>query len=384
MHYPNKQQNLVTLQDLPAAVRRELDGTVLPISLILNKSIEVFSCQEDRSIPLNLLKQGDIFGLFELFSPQFLEFSGVNISAGVRTAFMLPNVSDVSQHKKLVNIYNAPALSKSLFDHWKVFEKIANYRFNNRFWEINLLLFSNNWIKSLMHDRSAPWLALKSYLLEKAWMHAQHLVHRGNHIFLKKNILKAAEKIKVHVSGYTVSTIKQIILMQQGKVPGFQVTDGTENALPEAMIQAAYVEDYKLKNYLPVIMNSVIWSGQNLRNPLYYSVNLPTIVDAIIPDMKNLRRTDLLLQINGILNEINFNGSQYRYIHQIANAEGSIQRPEQVLSSDDRIQSLRERYPGKTIPATSTFMTGCIQIKKDSASATENPVATQQAVVQDT
>ena len=182
---------------------------------------------------------------------------------------------------------------------------------------------------------------------------------------MKKNILAVAKRNKMHLNEYTLDTIKHLILMQNGKITGFQVTDGTEDSLPERMIQEAYVDDYRLKNYLPVIMHSAIWSGNNIKDTLYYSINLPIIVSGIIPEMKNLRRTELLRQIKNVLKDVD--GSKdfsYRYMHHAADRCKYIQRPEDVFSDDSRILPLQQRYPDRLLPSTSTFVTGCIQVRR--------------------
>lgn len=360
--FPQGKNLLLGLDELSLATKKLLDKNRMPVGFVLTKALEIFSHYSKNIIPLKTLKAGSLVGLCELFSPNTLYVNQLNISAGVRTAFMLPNVADSTHHKKLMNIYQAPPENNSILDHWEVFKKIATYRFHNRYWLCEILFFSNPWIDKINNADTAPWLALRNYFFEQAWGQTRSLFHLYNNIYLKNHLLQIMADCQINVSEYIFDTVKYIFLMHQGYVPGFQVSDGSEDYLPEALIQEAYVQDYKLKRYLPIIMHSSVWQGGA---PLYYSLNLPVILSTAMPDVKHLRKTELLQQIKQVLDRLNLTqGSRCRYMHYHADDSQGFEEAVGVFADDPRVIRLKGIYPNREISSSNPFVRGCIQLTK--------------------
>jgi|GEM_PF-6922884 len=365
LQFPLQKDLLVSHSGLPAEMQPFLDKQALPIGLVLNRVVELFSSYDDRVIPINIKKTGQLLGLSGLLSPSPFDLTQLNVSAGARTTFLLPNVSDATHHKKLITIYNAPPVINSVFDHWAVFKKLANYRFQHRYWSCELLFFSTSWVDKIKQADTVPWFLLKNYFYEQACAQNVGRFYLINNICLKNCLLKAMSRCQTSVSDYAFDTFQYLFLLQQGQVPGFQVSDGSEEYLPESTIQEAYVKDYKLKTYLPIIMCGAMWEGYNAEAPMYYSLNLPIVFSLAMSDMKNVRRTDLLQQLSRIIEDLNLaTHCKYRYMHhQVDNLHG-IEKAALVLQSDPRVIQLKSHYPGREISSSNAFVRGCIQLQK--------------------
>ncbi len=363
--FPQQKESFLGLANLPTATKKLLDRNKIPIGLLLNKTAEIFSSYQGNVAPLNIIKTGQVIGLCELFPPKTLDLTQLDITAGVRTAFLLPNVSDSTHHKKLANIYQAPPEVGSVFDHWYTFKKIANYRYHHRHWACDLLFFSNAWLERIHHISTVPWLQLKNYFLEQAWCQTPNLFQYYNSVYLKNTLLKAMSACQINLSEYAIGAIKYIFLMQQGCVPGFQISDGSEDYLPEHVIQEAYVEDYKLKTYLPAIMHSVMWEESNKLSPLYYSFNLPIVFGKAGFNTRSLRITELLQRIRCVIHQLGLTEHcRYRYMHHQAQVDQGIERAGDVLASDPRIIKLQSKYPDREISSSNTFVRGCVQLEE--------------------
>ena len=365
IRFPFEKNTLLGLDALPERMKHSLNRNKIPLGLILNKSVELFSGYDEKVEPLTILKAGRLIGLFELFAANSMDVTQLNISAGVRTAFLLPNVLDSTHHKKLVNIYQAPEHINSVFDHWDIFKKIANYRFHNRYWLCDVLFFSNVWLEKISQAETLPWSQLKNYFFEQAWRHTISLSHVYNNCCLKNCLLQLMSDHKSVASDYMLEIVKYILLVQQGYAPGFQVSDGSEQYLPERVIQDAYIQDYKLRTYLPVIMHAALWDQDNNKFPLYYSLNLPITFCATMPDLRNLRKTELLRQCKLIMDHLELAGDcHYRYMHRYTNVDQGIEKAFDLFAGDPRVMRLKDLYPNLEISSSSGFVQGCIQLQK--------------------
>ena len=68
--------------------------STIPLTLVLDKTLEVFVINNERIIPLNIIQEGGLIGLFETIDSLFGEHSNPPwwISSGARFIFLLPRV----------------------------------------------------------------------------------------------------------------------------------------------------------------------------------------------------------------------------------------------------------------------------------------------------
>ncbi len=112
-------------ESVPALVKKQLDYRYIPIGLILNKKAEVFYESEDRVMPTKIFGAGSMIGLWENFDPEPSKFvkNVWNVSAGARSIFMLPKISNQTFHKNLKDFFHIQSYPpKSQLDHHGIFK----------------------------------------------------------------------------------------------------------------------------------------------------------------------------------------------------------------------------------------------------------------------
>lgn len=123
-----------------------------PVSLILNNTTEIYMIVENFTIPLyGLIEPGKIFSTWRVLSqghthaPAFLW----NMTAGARSIFLLPKISDTLNYNKLRQKYHLETdKPKKLLDHWKVFKEISNHPNFESKWNTEILFFQKNGLKT--------------------------------------------------------------------------------------------------------------------------------------------------------------------------------------------------------------------------------------------
>lgn len=137
---------------IPESLKQSLAYSSLPLACIINNSCEVFVQEEQRIIPLNFLETGELFGLFELMcsltQTSIVHKTIWNVSAGARSVFMLPSVSNVISYRRIYKKFNInDCVSKEFNDqHWSIFCNINNSNKQNT-WETTILVFSKEWFE---------------------------------------------------------------------------------------------------------------------------------------------------------------------------------------------------------------------------------------------
>src|SRR3990167_11373570 len=117
--------------------------------MVLHNALEMFITLEDRVIPFSINKPGNIFGLWRVLdrpNEEKLSHTSVfiwNMTAGARSMFMLPKVSEALAHNKLKQGLGIGIdKPRDLLDHWKVFREIAKQPEFTEDWYVEVLFFS--------------------------------------------------------------------------------------------------------------------------------------------------------------------------------------------------------------------------------------------------
>ena len=101
-------------------------------------------------------------------TPTFHPIRIFDITAGARSLFMIPNISDLALHKNLkrdFNIRQSPP--KKLLNQWEIFKSIAQHPEINCNWHTEILFFSDKWLKKIKEDKE--WQSLFLILLQDVW-----------------------------------------------------------------------------------------------------------------------------------------------------------------------------------------------------------------------
>src|SRR3990167_815020 len=131
-YYPlHEKLALLTDARLPKELKTDFSyaGLETPAGVMLRNSIELYIETPGRVIPHAVFMPGDVFALWKWLDPQPIVHPTPLMcgTAGARSIFMLPNISDVAAHKKLRQDFNIRHLApKRLVDQWPLFTALVN------------------------------------------------------------------------------------------------------------------------------------------------------------------------------------------------------------------------------------------------------------------
>lgn len=355
---------------------KKLAYSSIPLFLTLEKSNEVFINTGTRIIPLNLFKPGSILGLFETMDFYFKDYSQPkwSVSAGARSIFMLPKITESFGLKRLRAEFKLPASTrlKYLSDHAAVFSAIAKHPNFTQPWENKILFFTEEWFS----NRQDPaWFELYSYFFKQAWEQAQFAIKKMELSLTWESYVKAITSRNLKPSIYLADQLKHIISIATGMWPGFRPADDSQLIAPTSGIQQAFVDIYQLKEYLPTLMHAYYLLDGNTRLPVYYSLFFPAILEGaphnessstIMLDLKNIKLLlDTAIERNSD-NHTSFNQvigrTKFDYFHVESDKMQEIQPSLLIPDNDNALLNDQSYFKDRSFCSTSPFWRGCIRI----------------------
>ncbi|MCC8368658.1 MAG: hypothetical protein LN573_01030 [Rickettsia endosymbiont of Oxypoda opaca] len=375
-YLPTLNGKTISIKDerVPESLRQSLAYAHLPLACIINNSSEVFIKEEQRIIPLNFLKAGELFSLFELMNSltqtPILHQSIWNVSAGARSVFMLPSVSNIISNRRVCKKLNMNDHVHKEVDnqHWSIFCNINNSNKKNA-WHTTILVFSNKWFEN---QDNIAYTEFYKYLVNKCWEQLQSLKEFSEYNKLWLLFTQAINRRNLKPRTYITDTVKHLISITQGIGVAFEPSiDDTD--LPASLIQQVYIKDYNLRNYIPNIMQPARFTTGN---KVYYSLSMPTIPNSslhcnnppsIIEDQRNIKNLlDILMDI--ILDQKNrlntgLENIKFEYFHSHNDELHQITSSTMIPEDDPRFFSCNNSYTDDRIfCASSSFFKGCIRI----------------------
>lgn len=362
-HVPDYQGNLVyrNSPECDKTVRDLLDHpSPTPMLVPLNGALELFIDHPERPAPCVVGKSGHIFALTAVLEPAAISEPLVywSISAGVRSAIMLPKISHNTNHLRLCKTMGIKAsLPDSVYDHFKVFQAINKVQ--KEPWEVDVLIFTKRWFEN---QNSLAWRSFREYLFTILWKRNYFgTVADLCNMFLSE----MASKFKP--SPDLFSTLCHIVAISHGKKLGYRIaTDNT--AFPLSVIQNAYIENYKLQDYSPEVM---IPDYLEPDYPLFYSLPYPIRVDFSHAQNKSVSRHDELMKLLDILSHIQrslkeeyaetmqaiyIKNVKYQGIHFQADQSN------QIISTAELAKNYTSKHRNLSFPTHSGFLCGCLKI----------------------
>lgn len=376
---PTKDNRLLAIDspEIPESIKKQLNYSPIPLSFILERENEVFVETNTRVIPLNHLKPGEFFGIFEIMNKLNNVESKIiwSVSAGSRSVFMLPKISEASRHKRMQKEFHikkdAPS---SLEDHYAIFKEITYRADHADRWHNSILVFTDAWFQT--EHKNSAWGAFNKYLFKVCWIQMQLLRDATSFSLLWALFIEAVNNRNLKPRPYLVDTIKYLVSVASGSGVAFMPSTN-ESSMPIKIIQDAFTEVYQLPHYIPTIMHS---SKLNENNRMgYYSLTFPTILDSN-PDMKRLNSivsdqreihklletlTNTIKHRNPIINPIKNVSYQFYHNDTAVTGQDAIYHSESIIKEDRRFLDLSGQFKDKTFCATSPFFRGCIRILVD-------------------
>jgi hypothetical protein len=376
LHIPNAEGILIPLTAASKNFRESLSYNLgsNPVSIILSGSAEIYIIVDNHTIPLyGLIPPGNVFSTWKVLSQ--LGYSGPafiwNMTAGARSLFMLPKISKLSAHRKLVREFNfqqdAP---KNILQHWNVFRDVANCPDFGEKWSCEIAFFGKKWFDNI--DDPA-FNKLKLYLFNDIWDKSSYWRHQyiWNLVF---SMIQKNQRIKA--SAYVLNIVKHLLAMGVGAVPGYsQAID--DIAGPVKRLKEIYVDVYGL-SYAPTIMQPYNLSLKSDRSA-YFSLALPNTPEFSEKTREDLSKIDELLLIQSCLKK-HLTGLQDKGLH-IENTNffelssmvdfdfyhtdfhrySSIKDPSSLIEEDKYFfhEDSAEKFPSR-----SAFLRGCVRVSK--------------------
>ena len=346
--------------------------------LVLQKSCETFFEYEGKPKTYDILKPGEMGLAGALFgqSTPLCQSQDWKITAGGRSVFMLPKISDKELHRKMEKAHNFSA-TKPDEPHmqWNVFKELAYAARENSDWICQVLFFDDAW---RAHASDPAWARFHSFLFNQS---QQHQGSYEQMTLLKMAIGMAQKERKVNFTLHQTEGLLYLFSLGLGTTPGFKVSQD-EELLPLQLIQHSYFEHYGLKEYAPLILTPdyLDWKNQD-EMPLYTSFNNPTSYFLSPKTNKRLSNAKELNQLIGCLKKVRDFILNKKFISEASplyqlmlacdftfyhkNYEGYSPRltSPDLLSQQNSAHMQKWHQSNRTFPIHSSFWQGCASIR---------------------
>lgn len=358
-------------------IQKDLSYHSIPLALVLHNASEVFIEEDNCIIPLRLLTPGTMFGVFEMLDPPQKGSSAAitNISAGTRSAFMLAKISDSIGHSKLLKALHLHSpLPRGLKDHGLIFSDICHHADYITTWYNEILFFPSIWIEK---QENNGWLKFINYVQQIGWNQSQYWRNQTMFGWLGKALVAAILKKNIRPRPYLIDTVKHLVFLSSGNIPGFKPAGLEELAIPLKIIQDVYVNLYGLKAHSPIIMVPHHYANKDLKDAIFYSLSYPTLLEySLNPKLKpttieDLRNIKLLMELlrhwlekeniflyEGIKN-VNFD-----YFTSDQDILEKVKSSKELSKIDPSFKAVSEYMENRTFPYASPFLRGCIRISR--------------------
>ncbi len=346
-----------------------------PVSFILKNTAEFFIIRENNTIPFyGLMTPGKIFGFWRVLNPGISQHPIFiwDMSAGARSIFMLPKISETGKYNKLSRAFQLRSEKpNTLLDHWKLFKEIANHPDFGEAWTAEILFFSKEWFDRL-NDKE--WSAFKMYLFEKAWAGTEFF--RNQFIWsVVFSLIQQGRNIKPNP--YIADVVRHLLAMGIGALPGFAPAID-DSAGPILRLQEVFNKIYLLTDYAPIIMQPYFFNLEDPR-PIYYSLQYPNTIEFSPKARESSTKISDLYQIKSLLskyledifsNTLKVSGTmlydlyekvQYDFFHTDVEKYSGIRLSKEIPKEDSTFLQVPEGM-SHDFPANSAFVRGCIRV----------------------
>jgi len=386
LHLPNEDHQVVPLNDpsIDNKIKKDLAYTQnMPMGMVLKKSINLFSLFGSQITPWIYMFPGRIFGLWGLLKQHtptsFSSRTMWHISAGSRFFFLLAKVSNVGSYKRIRKEFalRTPR-ALGLLDQWPMLVELANSPQFPKQWQVELLYFSDKWLKRL-NDSSSNWQSLTNFLLRYTWEDTAFLREQSISDFV---LSLAMTNKNLRPNPYLADTFRHIyslIIENEHSIfkPGFRFAD-SNIAGPVKQIQEIFDQVYDLK-FMPTIVHPGLVKLKDPLNPVYYSLEVPTVWSYLPKSRKAANKLNDLREIKHIQSTIyNFiledsiglfdtpiyqriKNIEFDYYHSDEDALGEVLSSKEILARDKVLLAEQKRF-NKPFCHTSPFLRGCVRI----------------------
>lgn len=394
-HVPNDAGQVLPLNSgrFPQELKDALSYSHVPLGLLTKNGQEVFIENAERVISVAFFQPGVLLGLWEsLKSDRTFSTRGVlNVSAGARSLFILPKVAEAGSYERLRKFYGVRLpMPRRLTDHGPIFTQIARHRDFHEEWRHEVIFFSGKWLER--DEKNIHWLKFHHYLLEKAWNLSSYNRNTIAFDWIWQQFAESLTEKGLKPNTYLMDTLKQLVLVGVGAVPGFRPTHQSWKkfsvekdvsvAGPVEGLQRVYLEDYGLKSYVPTMMMPHHFSKDDDCQAIYYSLQVPTLLDSVpkarsqqslMTELRELKTLvehfledalDGLLKIEGTPVEWLVNNVSFDFFHSDQDGYDEILSSNLLSEEDPSFLKYYDTDKNRKFPETCSFVRGCVRLKK--------------------
>lgn len=368
---------------IPTAISSQLQRRPVPISMMLKNTAEVFYEMSDRIISLNLFGQGSIFGLWENLDSQpehYVKWIW-RVAIGARSIYMLPKITEIAAHKELQKKYHVhSSVPRTLYDHWQIFVEIANSKKFEQEWHAEVLFFSDKWMDTAVKDKA--WKNFHNIILQEGWNQSRYWRNKITFDVVWEIFTEQLIKKNIKPNPYLVSILKHLVLVGLGVLPASAVAGNNNLSAPITGLQSVYMNDYKLKDYIPTIFVPSVFNPQN-NSPIYYSLQHPAMLEtaltsrnvqsiyAVIPEIAFLMEKFRQEVLQGEIKSENTPVDKFvkeiicEYFHSDANADenSNIRHTSDLAKEDSQLLAMPKNDGKRKFAETGHFIRGCVRFK---------------------
>lgn len=282
----------------------DLNYAHIPLSIVLSNNVELYIDNSTRTIPLNLLHQGDIFGTYEILDA----LCNINakplwsITAGSKSIFCLQKLTEVSRLKKLQQHFH---LKNDIFPatyhhHYHLFKAIAE----SQSWTCKILFFPKSIVEPVIKRKPSHHL-LTDFITQYSWKSVNSSVEMMKNSLHWEKLSLTLSQYNIKLDQQHIETLKHLIQIHKGKAPAFRVSTSMDAPIDE--IKYALSEIYQCR-YPPDIISLAGTAESSTVKSVYYSFLHPTLLDGNVVLSENLRSYYAFCEkISYTLNCINHN-----------------------------------------------------------------------------
>jgi len=347
----------------------------IPFGIVLDKSIELFLQTQDRVIPSVIHSEGKLLGLWSSLSSMHVWLDAWHMTAGSRSIFVLPKITDNASHKKLCKARGIKApLPGDLNSHWNLLTKLAAHSDFSEPWFTETLFFSNKWF---VPQKDNNWVRFQNYLYQKAWKGTETWRSKAVYDHIWDSIIRELTKSQTKIAPFIVDIVKHIITIGIGAAPGFCPATCSKK-IPIKGLQQDFIDLYSLKNYAPTIMVPHHFSKKS-RRKVYWSLAMPTHFEsnvkpkklnstlAVLREIKELMLyfKEVTLKkpdsIKGSPMETFLNDANFDFFHSEPDVEGEIGLSLELPKKDDTLVYTAPSLQKRGFSDVSPFVRGCVR-----------------------
>lgn len=369
IHLPTDDGGVVSLDHelVPQSISKKMAYSSVPVGLVTGNAMEVYFETEQRVMPSKIFYTGTFFGLWELLDSDIKHSPSIwSISAGTRSLFMLPRISDERSHARLKKDFGISEYApKDMLSHINVFRELGNAqrRIEGKGWNCDVLFFTNKWAEYDSNNMSQ--LKLRAHWLKAAWDQSLNCRNQMDYNVAWEMFSKEISRKHWKAKPYIINTIKHLIAITEGVFPGFAPALDDACA-PVTFIQNAYINSYLLKDYSPIIMQST--NIRSVEKYVYYSLALPTLLEwaprtmvsaSILGDLKDLKKL-----IDLFMNSTKSVGFDFIYFHCEEDQLKEVNHSSHIVMEDPSMKRLEQYKNNREFSENSPFFKGCVRITK--------------------